>query len=263
MPNGRKAFCYGIVSIVVFLIFYAALYEAGFDERSERKIGKVMSDCEINDEGLIRQPTNAITGLAICIPALVILWRWDDYIESEDLPFQNKKMEILLYVGSVLAVAFGAALSHGTKMKLAGQLDTVAMIIWILIPMTWALIRVLKKSPELRLRLWVALSIIICSYTLYSDNFGIIDFYLLIIPIWIILEIIAHFQHSGSINRWTIQALFFFCLAYVSRTIGERGSTSCNPESMWQWHGVWHLICIYVIWCIWMHIIQNLSISEE
>ena len=252
-----------MASIVAFLIFYAALYEAEFDERSERKIGKVMNDCEMNDEGLVRQPTNAITGLAICIPALVILWRWDDYMKSETLTFQNKKMEMSLYVGSVLAVAFGAALSHGTKMKWGGQLDTAAMIIWILIPITWTLIRVLNKSQKFRLRLWVVLSIIIYSYTLYSDNFGVVDFYFLIIPIWIILEIVAHYLERGCINKWTIQATLFFGLAYISRTIGERDSAFCNSESMWQWHGVWHLICIYVIWCIWMHIIQNLSISED
>ena len=258
--SGRKTFTFGLYSILFFLVIYCLLFSIGFDERSQNKIGKVTASCEMNDDGLIRQPTNTITGLAMCLPGLLILWKWDE--QSEKLPFENNKSEVFLYSGSVLFVGFGTALAHGSMMKLGSRLDTAAMIIWILIPITWAIIRVLNQSEKLRIQLWIGLSIIITSYTLFSDNFGIIDFYFLVIPIWIILEIIAHFLNRGSINKWTMKSIYFFIIAYISRTIGENNSAFCNPDSLWQWHGVWHIFCTYVIWCTWMHICNIKAVKE-
>ena len=259
-----KPIFYGLLLISILLASYALLAESGFDERSQKKIGKVTGSCELNTDGYIRQPVNAFTSFAIVVPGLIILRKMENmpsqsmatYERRTSSPYGEKTVETGLYAFGVIMVGMGAFYAHGSMMVAGADFDRNAMAIWILLPISYAFMRSFGLSRMTHLISW-AISSTFCVWVMLNvDKFGIVDLYYILIPIWVAFELIAHMRNKIGINRNLIIGAILFLLAFQAREFGAKGASTCNPESVFQWHGLWHIICSFVVWFVWLHLIK-------
>jgi hypothetical protein len=262
-PRGSKLkpLTCGLILVALLLATYVVMAESGFDERSQRKIGKSPGSCELNHDGYIRQPTNTLTSLVIVVPGLIILHRMKNlpsqtfatYERRTNSPYCENTFEVGFYAVSVIMVGMGSFYAHGSMMASAAHFDRIAMAVWILIPLTYALVRAFSLGRLHHLMICVSASVI-CAWTMITiEKFGIIDLYFILIPIWVVLEIIAYLRNKVGFDYNIIIATGLFILAYGARSIGEKGDATCLPESLYQWHGLWHILCAFIIWFVWLH----------
>jgi len=249
--------------------------EMGFDERSHRVIDKSTGSCELNREGYIRQPANALSSLTIVVPGLIILHGMVNlrsqtsatYERRNNSPFSEKTLETSLFAVSVIMVGMGSFYAHGSMTVVGANFDRIAMAAWILIPLSYALIRAFRLNRLSYLMIWASVSVI-CAWAMGTlEKFGVTDLYYILIPIWASLEIIAHLRNGFGINRNTIYGAGLFLLAFGVRSLGGKGDMTCVPESLLQWHALWHIICAFVIWHFWLHLKQvrprNVLVEES
>lgn len=265
-PRGSKLkpLTCGLILVALLLAAYVVMAESGFDERSQRKIGKSPGSCELNHDGYIRQPANAFTSLAIVVPGLIILHRMENlpsqtfatYERRTNSPYCEKTFEIGFYAVSVIMVGMGSFYAHGSMMVFSAHFDRIAMAVWILIPLTYALVRAFSLGRLHHLMICVSTSVI-CAWSMITiDKFGVVDLYFILIPIWVVLEIIAYLRNGAGIGYNIIIVAGLFILAYGARSLGGKGDATCLPESLFQWHGLWHILCAFIIWFVWLHMTE-------
>lgn len=51
-------------------------------------------------------------------------------------------------------------------------------------------------------------------------------------------------------TRWLVAAVGSLAAAFAIWTTGMTGSAWCFPDSVYQGHGVWHLLCALAAWCL-------------
>ena len=262
--RAMKPIFYGLLLIALLLVGYVLLAESGFDERSQKKVGKITGSCELNSEGYIRQPVNTITSFAVVIPGLIILRQMEfmpsrtmaTYEQRTSSPYGEKTVETGLYAFSVILVGMGAFYAHGSMMVAGADFDRSAMAIWILLPISYAFMRSFGFGRMTHLISW-AISSTFCVWIMLNvDKFGIVDLYYILVPIWVTFELIAHLRNKIGINRNLIIGVVLFLMAFQVREFGAKEASTCNPESLFQWHGLWHIISGFVIWFMWKHLIE-------
>ncbi len=256
----------GTASIVILCAITLSFGLDGYyDERSERKVGKVTSFCELNRDGLLREPVNAISSLALCVPALVILHRWPSLSPDSEQqpsvglghpvasPFNHQSPELAAFVVGSILVGCGAFAAHGTKMSIASTYDHAGMLAWILIPALWVARRNLGFSRRFWFAMWVSCSMGFTTYLHLTKGVGVADAYRVIIVVWMTLEMIAWWRIDAP-SRWMFAGTASFLAAYGAWNLGRKDSVACVPESVFQWHAAWHILCAVAIGFFWLHL---------
>ena len=264
---------FGLFLVLTLLLGYIGFAESGFDERSEKKIGKVPSSCELNRDGYLRQPANALSSLSITIVGLVILHRAGkmpvqssaNYSARQVSPYCELTLETNIYAFLTILVGMGAFYAHGSMTVFGQHFDRIAMAAWILLPLTYAAMRAFSRGRLFHHLAWSISSVSSAWLMLNLDKFGITDLYFILVPIWIGLEIIAHLRNGNGINRNTLIGSLLFLFAYASRSLGTKGAETCASESLLQGHALWHIFCAVVIWFFWLHLqsVSPSNIDEE
>jgi hypothetical protein len=280
----------GCVIVIASLMVIGA--DGYYDAKSEKKIGKVSTYCEYGRSGLIREPANAFSSLAICIPALIILRRWtelpvasrfervdssnaslalsqtisadnfpsDGYLTSDSSegevsvsPWLSRSPELVVFCLAAILVGLSSFAAHGTKMSLAGTMDSSTMVLWILIPILWAARRLLGFSQHVWFTLWLAGAVVIGVYMKLTKGVGVTEAYNILIPVWILLELLA-WRRFGTPSKWIGYGVMSFAIAYGAWSLGKRDMVLCVPESLLQLHAVWHIFCALAVYAIWRHL---------
>ncbi len=258
----------GCLIVVVGLMAIGA--DGYYDERSEKKVGTVNKFCELNRPGLIREPANAFSSLVICLPAFAILRRWSDmpadgWLGAHDLapdrppssdPFSRRSPELVAFCIAALLVGLSSFAAHGTKMRIAGTMDSSTMVLWILVPMLWSARRLAGFSRPVWLSFWLLGSLGIAWYMWATKGVGVTDAYFALIPVWLVLELFAWWR-IGRPSRWVVTGVGLFGLAYGAWLLGLEDSSTCVPGSLLQWHALWHILCAAAIYAIWRHLVAS------
>jgi hypothetical protein len=281
----------GCIIVVTSLMAIGA--DGYYDEKSEKKIGKISKFCEFGREGIIREPANAFSSLVICIPALIILRRWNempgcdwfgridsshgsvagtallssnslpssyssiDSPESESgNPWNCRSPELAVFCLAALLVGLSSFAAHGTKMSLAGTMDSSTMVLWILIPILWTARRLIGFSRRVWFTLWFAGATAIAVYMKLTKGVGVTEAYNILITIWLLLELVAC-RRFGAPSKWLGYGVAAFAIAYGAWLLGKRDMPLCMPESLLQLHAVWHIFCAAAVYAIWRHLIGS------
>jgi hypothetical protein len=56
-------------------------------------------------------------------------------------------------------------------------------------------------------------------------------------------------KNQRTYNPWFFGGMAFFVIAFYIWGQGKPGSSWCNPDSLLQFHGIWHLMCAVATWC--------------
>ena len=259
----KKYFFVALFFIITLLLIAVIAGQDGWGERSEKRIGTTKNFCEMNHEGLVRQPINTFSSFALCIPGFYILWRWDEqtssantYFEHGTSPLNYKSIETMTFAITCILVGLGAAAAHGTQSKEGSTLDVFSMMLWLLFPMIFTICRINKYNSFSFFSGWVIISlfgIITLKSGLFVDKMGVGDFYMIAIPVWMLIEAFTIKIGLRNLNKWLIIGTLSFAVGYLL-WLFDQTEAGCDSYSLFQWHAVWHILCAYSMYSFWHHL---------
>lgn len=175
-------------------------------------------DCERIVDGLLRQPVNALSTLVIVVGGVVIMRR-----------------PSMRWVGIALAATgLGSLLFHGPMPAWGEWIHDVTLAWLILIIAGWA------RSWE-KLTHWpglVVFGVLFGFFPALGDPAAVV------LTVGALISLLARDR-----TRATIPPLLLLGTVALLGRLGATGGPLCRPDSLFQWHAVWHIgAAVAVVW---------------
>ncbi|MCO5248156.1 MAG: ceramidase [Chitinophagales bacterium] len=215
--------------------------------------------CEVSD-GIIKQPVNTYSNIGFIVVGLLIAWT-----QYRGVNIHNNN---LLTQGSFFATFFatlsvllgpGSMAMHATETHTGGFLDMLSMYLIASFIFTSALIRWLRLGNLAYLfGFSFTLGIQLYVHWLPYNDLPIVGFigslfFALFLILAFIIEIIAYQTSKKTIAlRYGIFAILSMILAFSIWQMSLTGRPWCVPDSFWQGHGAWHLLCALALFFMYL-----------
>jgi hypothetical protein len=199
------------------------------------------SDCEALRNGLVRQPMNAFSSLALLAVGLWILVR-----AARRVP--GRRGELAAFGAGMAFVGVGSLLLHGPAPAWAlwfHDLGGLAVLLLVAVLNVGVLL-----GWTLRARLLVvAAGVVLLAFELAALPMSTVPIAWVFAPAAGLTELAvvrSRYRSSipaspASIRAWLIAAAALL-LGGAAYLVGRSGSSLCHPESGLQFHAVWHVL---------------------
>jgi hypothetical protein len=198
-------------------------------------------DCEAIHDGLLRQPVNAITSLALLAAGGWILSR-----ASRQPP--GARWEQTAFGVAMMAVGIGSFLLHGPAPAGALWFHDLSNLAALLLVIGLNVGLMLGWSVRARVMV-VVVGVGVLGLWLAHKPTWTTPIAFVLAPAAVCIELVATrlgFRPGPTSGRrhtigWLV-ALVSISLAGAAFLLGREGAPLCNPESALQLHGVWHVL---------------------
>lgn len=196
-----------------------------------QRIGE--SDCETIGPGILAQPINALSSLAFSVIGLVIIW-WASQVEGNE-----RGVRIVFGILMVLTGA-GSVMFHGPQGpgSLFGHDVTFLVTVWFV-----AIVNVSETLQWRRVTEWgafVAGALVLSVLLVVSPGLTNV---LMVATVIALVASDLTIHRRGTIRAWWyIASLVAIVAALVMFVLGRTGAPLCDPDSLFQGHGMWHLL---------------------
>ncbi len=229
------------VTAVVSLVLLALAVRFGW---LGADVGRGAEFCEAAS-GRVRQPVNTLSNLGFVVAGLAIAWQAD-------------RMPRLGTAFACLVVLLGPAsmAMHATESALGGHLDLLSMYLVASFAVSYAATRRWRRGPGFTAGVFAA-CLTGCLLVELTDGevpvvmhpgnvaFGV----LLVAALVLERRVVAHGRTTLD-RRWILAAVASLALAFAVWNTAKTGSPLCWPDSLYQGHGVWHLLCAVSTYCL-------------
>ena len=217
----------------------------------------------------IRQKTNTWSNLYALITAAIVAFgiaRDRKTLGNGTAPNLIKSRNILadLCIFAVFFLGFGSMWFHASITQWGGKFDGMSMYMFVGYMVCYTLYRIVPRW-WLFVIVYLAIVIVFTGFHNHVDSVILIainvGFYFVLEATILIWRLIDWIKGKWRPERdwyipviWWIAGLTSFGLAYMFWKWGVREHSFCNPDSAWQWHGMWHLfagimaVFIYFYW---------------
>lgn len=170
------------------------------------------ADCEAIGSGLFGQPVNSVTTIAFVVAGVWVMTRRADR----------------RWIGAgLIATGLGSFLFHG-PMPAGAEWAHDVTLAWLIL---------LVAGTGMTWERWTRLSGVVVLGALFALFPAVAD------PIAVALAVVAvplRIRHDRSPHTWG--ALSLLAVAAIFGRLGAAGWPLCDPESLLQPHGLWHLV---------------------
>ena len=191
------------------------------------------ADCEALGSGWLVQPINAWSSLAFTVVGVVLV------VSASHVSPRERTLRIPFGV-LMTVTGVGSFLYHGPQPAAAGFVHDISFL-----AMLWFLIIMNPASPYgvSRQAAWFALggatvaaSVIVIAGPSSANVLTGISIVALLAS-----DVLMH--RIGGINgRWYAAAVLLFASSLVVNLLGRSGAATCDPESVIQFHALWHML---------------------
>ncbi|MEA3510123.1 MAG: hypothetical protein U9R51_01690 [Actinomycetota bacterium] len=190
-------------------------------------------DCEALSTGWLVQPVAAWTSLAYSIVGLVLV------LTAPSSPSSERPLRItfgFLLVGT----GMGSFLYHGPQPEIAGFAHdfTFLTALWFLIIMNPTRAYRFRRSWAWASLVGVAVTVAI-TLILFPTSTNILT--AISVVALVVSDLLMH-RIGGIDGRWYAAALALFAGALVFNALGRSGASTCTPNDVLQFHGIWHVL---------------------
>ncbi|QQG50251.1 MAG: ceramidase domain-containing protein [Candidatus Berkelbacteria bacterium] len=200
-------------------------------------IARVSRFCEaVRDVG-IAQPVNSWTSIIFFWAVAIFLWQ---HAARNQQFINGSKLVSVLFITVVFLIGASSFWGHATLSFWGGVADFSSMYLLVTLA---ALLGISWFKPWRNSTLitwWIIVNIPLFYVAGLSD--GITDYtFMALVFVVVILEVVAlsRLKKIGSPYFWL--SLTSLAVGYGVWQLDRRGIW-CNPESLWQGHGLWHLL---------------------
>jgi hypothetical protein len=195
------------------------------------------TDCENLGAGFLAQPVNALTSLAYCVVGVVVIvlaWRW-----------QRWRARTVIFGACLIATGIGSVLFHGPQPSGSKFLHDVPIVLALLLMALHNLSLIVAPFRHVAATFGVvalaagAISVVLPdAATVATGLFGVVT---------VVTEVIVYRRglregSAGRQRRLYIAIVGVTAVAASMWVLGRTDGPVCDPDSVLQLHGLWHLI---------------------
>ena len=190
------------------------------------------SDCESIGDGFLAQPVNALSSLTFSVVGLALL-TWAGKAQATERAVRYT------FVVAMIATGIGSFLYHGPQTAGSGFLHDITFLVALLI------VAVANVSTWLQWpssRLWGVFAALGVTAAVVLAVFPSVTNVLTGISVLILVTGDVGMHRLGGIDgRWYGVALGALAIALIFFLVGRTGSPLCDPDTVLQGHGAWHV----------------------
>ncbi|WP_372736098.1 ceramidase domain-containing protein [Nocardioides sp.] len=195
--------------------------------------------------GRIPQPVNTLSNLGFVVAGLAIA------AQASRLPTYGTAFACLIVLLGPASMAM-----HATESSLGGRLDLLSMYLVASFAVAYAAMRVRRAGPAFMAAVFIVCLVgcevveVLGGELPVLMNAGNLAFGVLILTA---LALERHLLARGEAHldrRWILAAVGSLLLAFAVWNTAKDGSALCWPGSIYQGHGVWHLLCAVAAYCL-------------
>lgn len=276
--NTVRPWAFYVLSIVLVLGAFLLFVKFGWPGEKNHCLenGETACFCERVDitkveanEGGVRQPANTWSNLYAVFTSLVVafgLWRDRRLLGSGSATNVMKSRHHIadVYIFAVLFLGFGSMWFHASMTQWGGRFDGMSMYVFVGYMVSYTLYRIVPLTWLFWLTyiglvtVFTSLHNHVSSVILIAINVGIYIVLESIILIWRLVDYLGKRWTPGNDWYlpiiWWLSALTCFGLAFMFWKWGVIEHEFCNPDSAFQWHGMWHVfagfmaVFLYYYW---------------
>lgn len=189
-------------------------------------------DCEALGDGWLLQPVEAWSSLAYTVVGLIVVF-------SAVRSAPPERVMRVAFGLLMAATGIGSFLYHGPQSVGAGFAHDVTFLLTV-----W-FVALMDPASSLGFRrgaAWLAFGVVAAtiSITLMIAPTSTNALTGVAVAALVLSGIRMH--HAGGINgRWYATALGLFALSLVFNVLGRSAASTCDPDSLLQFHALWHV----------------------
>ena len=219
---------------------------------------------EVSD-GLILQPVNTYSNIGFIIAGLTIGWSQAHGNYSFNInALTNGRFLSGFYATLAVLLGPGSMAMHATMTEIGGFLDMMSMYLIASLIFSYAFIRffnlknlgfVITFSSSLVFLLYInTLKEVEVPFVGFIGSF----FFGLFLIVSAILELLHHFIKKTNIDvRFGFASIFVMGLAVCIWKKSHTGDVWCDPHSIIQGHGAWHLLCAFAVYLLYRYYVSE------
>lgn len=191
------------------------------------------ADCEIIGGGWLAQPVNAWSSLAYAVVGIVLI------ASLSQAPRSDRSLRVA-FGGLMIATGLGSFLYHGPQNAGAGFVHDITFL-----AMLWFLIIMNPATPYGVERRYAWISVVLVTAAAAVVLVASPDATNVLTGISVAGLIASDFlvRRIGGVNgRWYAAALLLLAASLVFDLLGRSGVATCNPDSLLQFHALWHAL---------------------
>lgn len=221
-------------------------------------VGRGDGFCEAPRPGWIRQPANTWSNLAFVLAGLAVAWYAADRLRL-GLTMGAHPGLATAYAVLVVLLGPGSMAMHATQSDLGGHLDLLSMFLVSGFALAYALMRFLHRGPALMAAVFVVAVVLGMAVHLRGGSVPVLGHLgnaAFAAQLWMAvgLEVALIRRRSPRQDVWFgLASLATLTLAFVIWTTGQRDHAWCNPDTLLQQHGTWHVLCAVAAYLLFRH----------
>jgi hypothetical protein len=219
--------------------------------------------CEVSD-GLIMQPVNTWSNLGYLAVGLAVAWSQYKRTYHYQNTFNNHVFFGTSFATMVILICPGSMAMHATTSVVGGFMDMFSMFLLASYMAAYAMMRTFKWGVKGFLAIFFPF-LMYCVFFWFQDfetpllkNPGTFAFASLLLLSGIFEHINVFLLKIRIQKRYGIAAIATMGIAFLIWSKSITGSPYCDPSSIVQGHGVWHVLTAVAIY--WMY---RYYVSEE
>lgn len=205
--------------------------------------------CETFRPGLIKQPVNTWSNLSFIVVGLLIGWQQRNGHNADNAnPFTRTLFYPTFFATLAVLLGPGSMAMHASTAHIGGFFDMLSMYLIASFMLSYGLERLLGWKPR-HFLVCFAIALAICIVVHFSPITHIlgIESILLIFATYIVVAsaIELYFvliKKTGADWRMVFIFIGAFLLAFFIWNMSLTGNAWCDPDSIWQGHGAWHIL---------------------
>ena len=196
-----------------------------------QRIGE--SDCETIGGGFLAQPINAISSLAFSVIGLGAIW-WATRVEG------NERVVRVVFGVLMVLTGAGSVMFHGPQGPGSqfGHDVTFLVTMWFV-----AIVNIAETLRWKRAIEWGVFAVggLLLSVALVFSP-GLTNVLMVATVISLVLSDVTLHRKGRIGTWWYVVSIVAIVAAVAMFLLGRTGAPLCDPESLFQGHGVWHLL---------------------
>ena len=214
--------------------------------------------------GPLEQPVNTLSNLGFVVAGLAIAVRAGRPGGLGRSTMSRMPGLATAYACLVVLLGPGSMAMHATESALGGNLDVLSMYLVAAFAASYAAMRRWRRGPVFLAIAYVA-ALAACELVgTYGGHVPVVDFagnlaFGALLLVALVLER-QHARHNAVVMdlRWLVAAVAALAVAFAVWNTAKTGRFGCFPHSLYQGHGVWHVLCAVSAYCLF-----RLYVSEQ
>lgn len=256
-----------LTAVCSFVLVMAAVYYQWLGQ-----VGNVALEfCEASHPGFIKQPVNTWSNLGFIAAGLYAAWQ---IVQGRFAHNRNVLTTTVFYPAFLCSLMVwlgpGSMAMHASTARVGGLLDMCSMYLVSTFLLTYAIVRLFKLGNGAFIIIYVvAFAVSICFFyynvRLFDNDLG--QMLLLIFIMYLfaggLMELLIILRHRGrAIWQWGLFSAAAMGLAFAIWNLGITGRPYCQPDSLLQYHGVWHVLNAVAVYCLFRYYVSENIVTD-